>query len=149
MQTRDERTTGSKTMNATEPSFRTPDYYEYECGCKSCQGGRGTGAVEKISGLCLGCRTERIGQRIDFLRFGSVPSAGHSTNHRDRTTESGVSVYEVVAGKAVLVGWSFGFTDRPAWVGTGTITGWGSDGEPLVKVETVRKAKKSEVNTMI
>lgn len=103
-------------------------------------------------GTCDTCdrerRQSRIGHKIRFLRFGSVPESGRSTNHRDRTDEEGVSVYEIVKGKVEFVGWHFDFHGRRAFRGTGTIVGWGSDGEPTVRVETIRPIGRKEVERL-
>jgi hypothetical protein len=92
-----------------------------------------------VSGLCQACRTARIGEEIEFIRYGDIPE--RSYNYRDSTTEDGISVYEVVDGQPQYVGWHFGISDREVQIrGRGVIVGWGSDGEPLVKiVKTIKK----------
>jgi hypothetical protein len=116
-------------------------YYIHECGHSSLCDPWGKGPDRKTSGLCFECRKARVGQIIEFVRYGKPPASGVSWNHRDRTAEEGVSVYEVVNGQPQHVGWHFGITDRPAYAGKGEIVGWGSDGEPLVKVQSIRRAK--------
>src|SRR5436190_946517 len=94
------------------------DYYQHtRCGHHSTGGVWGTGRVTPIDDLCGDCRAARIGEVIDFVRFGTVPTSGRSHNHRDRTAEEGVSVYEVRDGRADLVGWHFDFLSRPAYTG--------------------------------
>jgi hypothetical protein len=101
---------------------------------------------ETLRRPCYACRQKRIGQAIRFLRFGDVPESGESFNHRDRTAEEGVSVYEIAEGRAEMTGFYFGFLDRPAYRGTGVIVGWGSDGEPLVsQVSRLRRIGPKEV----
>jgi hypothetical protein len=79
-----------------------------------------------------------IGQTVKFLRFGKPPVDGRSENHRDNVSESGVSVYLIENGQAQMVGWYFGFLARPAFRGTGIVTGYGSDGEPVVEIVSIR-----------
>src|SRR5215510_3254395 len=83
---------------------------------------------------CGTCRTARIGELIQFARHGEPPASGSSRNHREGTGEEGVSVYEVVAGQMQYTGWWYGIAERSLYYGTGVIVGWGSDGEPLVRI---------------
>jgi hypothetical protein len=116
------------------------------CGCRETDGTSGPAREVTLRGLCTDCRAARIGQTIRFLRFGHLPASGASFNHRDRTSEEGVSVYEVIRGRADLVGWHFDFLGRVAYRGTGVIVGWGSDGEPLVaEVSSLRRIGPKEV----
>ena len=130
-------------------SLATPDYWVLSCGHHELRSTCGTGEVTPLDSPCHACRSARVGEEIEFIRFGSIPAAGRSKNHRDGFSEDGVSVYEVKGGKADLVGWHFDFLVRPAFTGTGRIVGWGSDGEPLVEVVKSRKAKKSEVAALV
>lgn len=76
-----------------------------------------------------------IGDTIRFVRFGDLPRGGKSWNYRDQVPEVGVSVYLLDENdEPVLVGWSFDIVKRPAYAGRGEILGWGSDGEPVVRV---------------
>ncbi len=92
--------------------------------------------------LCAQCQQSRIGEIIDFIRYGEPPLV--SQNHREGAMEAGVSVYELINGEPVLIGWYFDFLDRPKFKGRGKIVGWGSDGEPLVKIITVWKISPTE-----
>jgi hypothetical protein len=116
-------------------------YNLHECGHYSTNDPWGKGDDVKVYSLCLDCKKARIGEVIEFARFGKPPASGVSTNHREGTSEEGVSVYEVVNSEPKLVGWHFGITERQQFRGTGIIVGWGSDGEPLVKILKIRKTK--------
>lgn len=117
--------------------------WKHTCGHTSTRDpwGRGETAIHTV---CDDCRQARIGQTIQFARYGKAPASGTSTNHREGTAEIGVSVYEIIAGAIQHVGWHFGITDRALYLGTGVIVGWGSDGEPLVKVVAIKKATKKQ-----
>jgi len=119
-------------------------FWRHTCGHTSLRDPWGIGE-EALDMACQSCLNARIGERIAFARYGKPPSSGVSRNARDNTTEAGVSVYEIVEGSIRTVGWSFGITDRPLYVGRGVIVGWGSDGEPLVRIECIRKARKAEI----
>jgi len=82
----------------------------------------------------------RLGEVIRFARHGAPPAGGCSRNHREQTGEAGVSVYEIVDGDTQYTGWWYGIAERPLYLGTGRIVGWGSDGEPLVEILTIKKA---------
>jgi hypothetical protein len=72
-----------------------------------------------------------------------------SHNYREGTQESGVSVYEIVDGDIQYCGWYFDIAERPLYYGKGTIIGWGSDGEPLVTVSSIKKAPRRRVATTV
>ncbi len=109
---------------------------EYDCGCTDI--GRPWGSeTTRVSGLCLRCKAARIGEEIDFARYGDAPE--RSYNHRDDVAEEGVSVYELIDGEPRLVGWYFEIILRQQYRGRGVIVGWGSDGEPLVKILSIAK----------
>lgn len=109
-------------------------YYRHSCGHTSTRDPWGRGADLDVRSLCGACQAARVGEEIAFVRYGKPPVSGCSTNHRERTAEAGVSVYELVEGEPRHVGFHFGITDRPAYHGRGIIVGWGSDGEPLVRI---------------
>lgn len=112
---------------------------KYECGCEDVGKPFGSG-TRPVPGLCPHCRKARIGEEIDFVRFGAIP-ATCSLNHRDGTAEEGISVYEVVNGEPKLVGWYFDIISRGTKLsGRGVIVGWGSDGEPLVRIINITRA---------
>lgn len=117
-------------------------YWIRDCGHESLRDPWGNGGNDRLSGLCADCKDARIGEVIQFVRHGKPPTSGVSQNHRDRTAEEGVSVYEIVNGAPLYVGWHFGISERPAYAGRGRIVGWGSDGEPLVGIISIRRAKK-------
>jgi len=105
---------------------------EFDCGHTDIGRPWGSGSVQ-VSGPCPACRAARIGEEIEFARFGEAPARSH--NYRDGTSEDGVSVYEVVDGEPQLVGWYFEIVTRKEYRGRGVIVGWGSDGEPLVRIQ--------------
>lgn len=116
-------------------------YYRHTCGHTSTKDAWKHGPDVARDDLCHDCRQARVGEVIHFARHGKAPASGTSRNHRDQTGEAGVSVYEVVNGEIQYVGWWFGIAERPLYRGTGEIVGWGSDGEPLVRIITIRKAQ--------
>lgn len=118
-------------------------YYRHTCGHTSLYGAWEHGAEVPCSDPCHECRMARVGEVIAFARHGKPPVSGASRNHRDGTGEVGVSVYEIVDGEINYCGWYFDIADRPLYRGTGHIVGWGSDGEPLVNILTIKKSKKS------
>ena|SRR5436190_22806324 len=116
------------------------DWYVYTCGHKGLAGLSGHREIP-CEALCAACRDARIGEVIAFARHGNPPGSGTSRNHREQTGEVGVSVYEVKGGEIQYCGWYFEIAARPLFLGTGRIVGWGSDGEPLVKILRITKAK--------
>jgi hypothetical protein len=118
-------------------------FWQHTCGHTSTRDPWGRGETS-IHTVCDDCRTARIGETIQFARYGTAPASGKSQNHRDQVAEIGLSVYEIVQGAIQLVGWHFGITDRALYLGTGSIVGWGSDGEPVVAVITLKKATKKQ-----
>ena len=92
--------------------------------------------------------------KIIFVRFGDIPK--RSKNHRDKTDETGVSVYEAIvrAGTVQLILPTLvtrglvslsGVNERPMFQVEGTEVGTGSDGEPLLfPCKKVRKIELSE-----
>lgn len=117
-------------------------YYRHDCGHTSLYEPWKTGPDVPISGLCHACLEARIGEVIEFARHGKPPGSGTSRNYRDRTAEDGISVYEVIDGDIQYCGWYFEIANRPLYRGTGRIVGWGSDGEPLVQIITIKRAKE-------
>ena len=117
-------------------------WYLRDCGHLTLRAPWGDEPETRLDGICVECRAARIGSEIDFIRHGELPEAGHSRNHRDDTAEEGVSVYEIVNGQPKYVGWHFEISQRPAIYGRGTIIGWGSDGEPLVRVTKLTARKR-------
>lgn len=87
-------------------------------------------------------RGVEVGDTIEFVRHGTTPKGGKSRNHRDGYSEEGVSVYLLSGDEVVYVGWWFGIATKPAYRGRGVVVGFGSDGEPLVQVLGVRRAKE-------
>lgn len=69
-----------------------------------------------------------IGETRTFFRAGTLPKSGKSFNYRDQTNEIGVSVYATPFPDSLA-----GMTGRDWYSGTGTVVGFGSDGEPLIK----------------
>jgi hypothetical protein len=73
-----------------------------------------------------------VGDVVKFVRHGNPVE--FSTNHQDGTLEVGMSCYLLIDSEVKYVGFWFDIASRPAFVGSGEVVGWGSDGEPLVKV---------------
>jgi len=117
-------------------------YYRHSCGHTSLSEPWAHGPEVPCADPCHPCRMARIGEVIPFIRHGAPPASGLSTNHRDGTPEEGVSVYEWKGGEAQYVGWHFAIAKRPRYRGTGRIVGWGSDGEPLVQILTIKKTRR-------
>lgn len=117
-------------------------YYRYSCGHVLTKDPWRGGLDVEEADVCHQCRLSRVGETVRFARFGEPPVSGRSRNYRDSLTEAGVSVYEIVNGAIQYKGWYFDFLTRPLYTGTGTITGFGSDGEPVVKILTCRKANR-------
>jgi hypothetical protein len=118
-------------------------FYQHSCGHTSFYSLSGSGDVP-CTDLCEACRQARCGETIQFARYGAVPTSGRSTNHRDKSQEAGVSVYEIRNGQIQYTGWWFDIANRPLYLGEGIIRGWGSDGEPVVQILAVRKASKKQ-----
>lgn len=118
-------------------------YWLHTCGHSSTRDpwGRGETAIHTV---CAACRQARVGETIQFARYGKAPVSGKSLNHREQVSEAGLSVYEIVEGRVDFVGWHFGITDRPLYLGTGIIVGWGSDGEPVVRLVAMKKATRKQ-----
>lgn len=123
-------------------------FYRHDCGHTSFYGHSGQGDV-RTSGLCPACLEARIGETIHFARHGAAPASGASRNHREGSGEAGVSVYEIVGNAIQYCGWFFEIAARPLYLGEGTIIGWGSDGEPLVQILTIKKATKKSAARLI
>ena len=117
-------------------------YYKFQ-DCGHLGGFAGwSGDHQLIPGLCAECRAKRIGESIDFIRFGLPPASGKSTNHASGQAESGISVLEIRGGRADFTGSISALNmieSRPAFLGKGEIVGWGSDGEPLVKIVSLSR----------
>ena len=77
-------------------------------------------------------RGRQIGYVIEFVRHGR--SVATSRNHREGTSEDGMSVYLLDGEEVIYVGWWFDISSRPAYRGRGMIEGFGSDCEPVVQV---------------
>lgn len=90
----------------------------------------------------------KYGRRL-YIRFGNIPRAGYSVNHRDNVSEAGVSVYaawEMADGSYTIdmdgVDAAFLLFNpgRAAYEMAGELVGVGADGEPLL--ESATKVKK-------
>lgn len=88
------------------------------------------------------------GAERGYIRFGSLPGDGKSRNHRDGTTEIGVSCFEaeIAADGAfrllltpVLEVSYLTVAGRPAYRLYGERVGTGADGEPLLRVDRAVK----------
>jgi len=94
---------------------------------------------------------KKLGE-IRYIRFGKPPESGKSYNPRDNVTEEGVSVYKVrraekgweIVGDSRTLGTAASVADRDIFFVKGEELGTGSDGEPILKVSSFRKAKADE-----
>ena len=86
--------------------------------------------------------TDRLGEMIDFVRYGDFPENGKSRcryalaePYPSRPELAGISVFEIVDGKEIypMGGYEELFA-RPRYTGRGKIVGWGPDGEPLIEL---------------
>lgn len=83
----------------------------------------------------------QTGTEIRFVRYGRVPESGSSVNWQTGDIEAGVSVYELHSTGEAIGTVRAEFADRAlVYVGRGIVVGAGSDGEPLVRVLSIRKA---------
>ena len=85
----------------------------------------------------------KIGEVGVFWRKGEPPKSGFSKNYREGTHEAGVSVYPY-AEETSFAGLE---KDAPWYKIDGELVGYGSDGEPVVKVLKSKKATKAEIAT--
>lgn len=89
---------------------------------------------------------------IRYVRFGKPPESGRSFNPRDNITEEGVSVYKVqltekgweVIADGRTLGTVASVSDRDLYFVKGEQIGVGSDGEPILKVSSYRRARADE-----
>lgn len=91
-------------------------------------------------------RIPQIGEETRFIRFGKPVQ--FSTNYQTGTPEKGMSAYSIGDNGAANQTMRSEFTERPdAYIGTGTVVGYGSDGEPLfASVKNIRKALPTDVD---
>jgi hypothetical protein len=76
-----------------------------------------------------------------FWRVGKPPEGGYSYNSKDQFFEKGVSTYFFPEAT------SFAGMGRSDWYKVkGEFVGYGSDGEPLVKVESFKKGTQREID---
>lgn len=93
-------------------------------------------------------RVKKAGWKIDagegelgvFWRSGPPPESGRSYNHKDNFFENGVSVYPRPSATSFA-----GLAERDWYRIQGKRIGTGSDGEPLVAVESAVKLTKQEL----
>ena len=79
-----------------------------------------------------------------FWRVGKPPEGGKSYNTKDQFFEKGVSTYFYPEAT------SFAGMDRSDWYKvSGEFVGYGSDGEPLVKVESFKKGTQREIDAAL
>ena len=79
-----------------------------------------------------------------FWRVGKPPEGGQSYNTKDQFFEKGVSTYFYPEAT------SFAGMDRSDWYKvSGEFVGYGSDGEPLVKVESFKKGTPQEIDAAL
>jgi hypothetical protein len=111
-------------------------WYLRECGHRTLRSTWGDDPDEPMIGLCVECRGKLVGSRIRFIRYGDPVE--YSTNHREHEVELGMSVYRLGDdGVVELRGFPWEITSRPSHRGTGEMVGWGSDGEPLIRLSSV------------
>jgi hypothetical protein len=76
-----------------------------------------------------------------FWRVGRPPEGGYSYNSKDQFFEKGVSTYFFPEAT------SFAGMGRNDWYKVkGEFVGYGSDGEPLVKVQSFKKVTQREID---
>ena len=80
--------------------------------------------VYDLQTLCWDCKQKLIGKVVTVYRYGTPIEK--SWNYADNREEEGMSCYFPEDRPRPE------FTDRPLYVGTGIIIGYGSDDEPLV-----------------
>ena len=91
---------------------------------------------------------QRIGEIIEFIRYGDLPKNGRSRcgwclgePYGNRPELEGVSVFEIKDGVVIIFEpklYDADFYKRSAYRGRGKIVRWGPDGEPLVEVLEIR-----------
>lgn len=97
----------------------------------------------------LRAQAEREGTPV-FIRFGRPPRSGRSRNWRDGSLEDGVSCYAgwKMSDGSVILDWRgidvgsalcIARSPRPAYVLTGPVVGYGSDGEPVIAVTSAKR----------
>lgn len=94
-------------------------------------------------------RTDRIGEVIQYVRYGEIPTSGKSKwwhtlgeGLKSYPELKGVSVFEIKDGIEVIPHikiYNTEFLARPKYIGTGKIVGWGTDDEPLIEVVDFHK----------
>lgn len=91
-------------------------------------------------------RQPQIGEKITFIRFGKIVKK--STNWITKEKEKGMSVYSINSKGAAEQTIRAEFLEREtAYIGQGTVIGYGSDSEPLViKVREIRKATEKDID---
>ena len=104
----------------------------------------------KIAALAKLEQVKKQKQEIVFVRFGEIPENGISYNYRDNRHEPGVSVYPAIkVGKQIRIDMTgmdmstYLFVQvRTAYFVKGEVVGYGSDGEPCLKIEKKRKINR-------
>jgi hypothetical protein len=87
----------------------------------------------------------KIGETVRFIRFGKPVEK--STNFVTGEAEKGMSVYSIGENGASNQTIRSEFSDRGAYIGTGKVIGFGSDGEPLVEnAKNITKATPEEID---
>jgi hypothetical protein len=86
--------------------------------------------------------TPKIGDAVKCWRKGQIPEGGRSYNFRDKHHEAGVSCYWQPEATSFA-----GLDDRPWYVVSGVLVGYGSDGEPLLGAAKARKATKKDLRS--
>ena len=89
--------------------------------------------ITDVSYPCYECQQSMIGTRQTVVRYGHLPTSGHSYNYRSNSCESGVSCY-LPSMRARPE-----FTDRPKLVFSAVVVGWGGDDEPLIDIQTINQ----------
>lgn len=99
----------------------------------------------------------RIGETIDFIRYGDIPKDGKSTwwhtlapPYKSYPKLDGLSVFEINNGVPIIphpeLYTSPCFFERSVYLGKGIIVRIGPDKEPLVKVLSIKRASSEEEN---
>jgi hypothetical protein len=82
-----------------------------------------------------------VGSTGVFWRKGPPPEGGKSFNFKEKFFEQGVSAYFSPDPTSFA-----GIDDRPWYRVIGQLLGYGSDNEPLLRVESSRKASKNDIS---
>ena len=113
------------------------------CGCTEIYANVGRDIV--LKSMCYDCLKERKGTVIDFIRFGKAPEVSY--NYAENRNENGVSVY-LIENNTVCQTMRSEFLDRTAYIGTGLMVDTGGDDEPVVEIQSIKKASLKQLKKL-